>query len=256
MFFSVAPGVGITPPHYRELISSPGLATVPVKGKKTMAVKVIVTGVTGMVGEGVLLECLRNGQVESVLAVCRKPLDLTDPKLKILLAPDFLAIDAVAAQLEGYDACFYCAGVSSNGITEQDYTRITYDTTLHFASVASQANPRIVFSFVSGYLADSSEQGRVMWARVKGKTENALMKMFPGMEYNFRPALMRPMPGQKHFHGYNRLTHKILYPILSPFLPACSIQQIAQAMINVTLIGYEKPILEVSDIKKLAAKRD
>jgi nucleoside-diphosphate-sugar epimerase len=220
-----------------------------------MGIKVIVTGVTGMVGEGVLLECLRNDRVESVLAVCRKPLDQSDPKLKVFLAPDFLAIDATPAKLEGYDACFYCAGVSSNGVTEQDYTRITYDTTLHFASVALQANPGIVFSFVSGHLADSSEQGRVMWARIKGKTENALMKMFHGKEYNFRPALMRPMPGQKHFHGYNRWTHKILYPVLSLFFPACSIQEIARAMINATLMGYEKPILEVSDIKKLAATR-
>jgi hypothetical protein len=119
-----------------------------------------------------------------------------------------------------------------------------------------QADPRIVFSFVSGHLADSSEQGRVMWARVKGRTENALMKMFPGREYNFRPALMRPMPGQKHFYGYNRWTHKILYPVLSLFFPACSIQQIARAMINATIMGYEKPILEVSDIKKLAAGPD
>jgi nucleoside-diphosphate-sugar epimerase len=219
-----------------------------------MGIDVIVTGVTGMVGEGVLLECLRNDRVDSVLAVCRKPLALTHAKLKELVAPDFLAIDAATAQLEGYDACFYCAGVSSNGVTEQDYTRITYDTTLHFASVASRANPRIVFNFVSGQLTDSSERGRVMWARVKGKTENALMKMFHGKEYNFRPALMRPMAGQKHFYGYNRWTHKILYPLLSLFFPACSIQQIARAMINVTLMGYGKPILEVSDIKNLAAR--
>lgn len=218
-------------------------------------INVILTGVTGMVGEGVLLECLRNGQVESVLAVCRKPLDLAHPKLEVLVAPDFLAIYAPAARLEKYDACFYCAGVSSNGVTPEDYTRITYETTLHFASVAFAANPRLVFSFVSGHLTDSSERGRVIWARVKGRTENALMRMFPGQEYNFRPALMRPMPGQKHFYGYNRLTHKVLYPVLSLFFPACTIQEIAQAMINVTRMGYEKPILEVSDIKKLAARR-
>jgi nucleoside-diphosphate-sugar epimerase len=217
-----------------------------------MGINVIVTGVTGMVGEGVLLECLRNQQVDSVLAVCRKELDLTHPKLKIFIAPDFIKIDAAAAQLTGYDACFYCAGVSSNGVTEEDYTRITYDTTLHFATVVLQANPHIVFNFVSGRQTDSSEQGRVMWARIKGKTENALLKMFDGKEYNFRPALMRPMPGQKHFYGYNWWTHKILYPVLSLVFPACSIQQITQAMINATLMGYEKPILEVRDIKKLA----
>jgi hypothetical protein len=215
-----------------------------------MGINVIVTGVTGMVGEGVLLECLGNRQVDSVLAVCRKALDLTHPKLKVLVAADFFAI--TAAQLAGYDACFYCAGISSNGMTEQDYTRITYDTTLHFATVALQANPRMVFNFVSGYQTDSSETGRVMWARIKGKTENALLRLFDGKEFNFRPALMKPMPGQKHLYGYNGWTHKILYPVLSLVFPACSIQQIAQAMINATTMGYEKPILEVRDIKKLA----
>jgi hypothetical protein len=187
-----------------------------------------------------------------VLAVCRKALDLTHPKLKVFVAPDFLKIDAATAQLTGYDACFYCAGASSNGVTEDDYTRITYDTTLHFATVAFQANPHIVFNFVSGYGTDSSEKGRVMWARIKGKTENALLRLFDGKEFNFRPALMKPMPGQKHFYGYNGLTHRILYPVLSLVFPACSIQQITQAMINATLMGYEKPILEVRDIKKLA----
>ena len=213
-----------------------------------MGISVMVTGVTGMVGEGVLLECLRNTQVDSVLAVCRQALDLAHPKLKVFVAPDFLKIDAATAPLTGYDACFYCAGVSSNGVTEADYTRITYDTTLHFATVALQANPHIVFNFVSGHLADSSEQGRVMWARIKGKTENALLKMFDKKEYNFRPALMRPVPGQQHFYGYNKWTHKILYPLLSLVFPACSIQQITQAMINATLRGYEKPILEVREI--------
>ncbi len=219
-----------------------------------MGINVIVTGVTGMVGEGVLLECLQNHRVDSVLAVCRKALDLSHPKLKVFVAPDFLQIDGAGTQLRGYDACFYCAGVSSNGVTEEDYTRITYDTTLHFAAATLQANRHIVFNFISGHLADSSEQGRVMWARIKGKAENALLKMFAGKEYNLRPALMQPMPGQKHFYGYNRWTHKILYPLLSLFFPACSIQQIAQAMINATLMGYEKPILEVSDIRKLAAR--
>jgi hypothetical protein len=219
-----------------------------------MGINVIVTGVTGMVGEGVLLECLQNHQVDSVLAVGRKALDLSHPKLKVFVAPDFLQIDGAGTQLRGYDACFYCAGVSSNGVTEEDYTRFTYDTTLHFAAATLQANRHMVFNFISGHLADSSEQGRVMWARIKGKTENALLKMFAGKEYNLRPALMQPMPGQKHFYGYNRWTHKILYPLLSLFFPACSIQQIAQAMINATLMGYEKPILEVSDIRKLAAR--
>jgi hypothetical protein len=218
-----------------------------------MGIKVIITGVTGMVGEGVLLECLQNPRVDSVLAVVRKPLDLDHPKLKQFLAPDFLKIDAGAAELKGYDACFYCAGVSSNGMTEENYTRITYDTTIHFAEVIRQLNPGLVFSFVSGYQTDSSEKGTVMWARVKGKTENALLKIFPQKEYNFRPALMKPMQGQKAFYGYNLWMHKRLYPVLRFVFPACSLQEIAWAMMNATTMGYEKQILEVGDIRKLAA---
>jgi len=217
-----------------------------------MGIKVIITGVTGMVGEGVLLECLQNHKVDSVLAVCRKSLDLTHPKLRVWIAPDFLAIDFRAEQLKGYDACFYCAGVSSNGVDEARYTKITYDTTLHFATLTLEANPQIVFNFVSGYQTDSTEKGKVMWARIKGKTENELIKMLPGKEYNFRPALMKPMPGQKQFYGYNKWMHKLLYPILSFVFPACSIQEIAQAMINATISGFEKPVLEVSDINRLA----
>ena len=218
-----------------------------------MGIKVIITGITGMVGEGVLLECLQNPEVTAVLAVCRKPLDQTHPKLQTFLAPNFLDLDPGSFQLKGYDACFYCAGVSSNGLLEEEYTRITFDTTIHFATVASQLNPNIVFNFVSGYQTDSSETGKVMWARVKGRTENALIKMFPKRSFNFRPALMKPMPGQKHFHGYNLWMHKILYPVLRFVFPACTIQEIAQAMINATTTGYSKPILEVDDIKRLAA---
>lgn len=219
-----------------------------------MGIKVILTGVTGMVGEGVLLECLQNHKVDSVLAVCRKSLDLTHPKLKVWIVPDFLAIDFHNEQIKGYDACFYCAGVSSNGADEMNYTKITYDTTLHFATLTLQANPQIVFNFISGYKTDSTEKGKVMWARIKGKTENALMKMFPGKEYNFRPALMKPMPGQKQFYGYNRWMHEILYPILSFVFPTCTIQEIAQAMINAATSGFEKSVLEVSDIKRLASE--
>src|SRR6266404_8024399 len=115
-----------------------------------MGIKVIVTGITGMVGEGVLLECLQNPKVEAVLAVCRKPLDLTHPKLQTFLVTDFLKLDSSSTQLKGYDACFYCAGVSSNGVSEEDYTRITFDTTIHFASATLQANRQIVFNFISG----------------------------------------------------------------------------------------------------------
>ena len=206
-----------------------------------------------MVGEGVLMECLQNPKVESVLAVCRKPLDRTHSKLQTYLVLDFLELYPHDSRLKGYDACFYCAGISSNGVSEADYTRITFDTTIHFAEVVMQAYPRPVFNFVSGYQTDSSEVGKVMWARVKGRTENALIKMFPGRVFNFRPALMKPVPGQKQFRGYNLWMHKIFYPVLRFVFPACTIKEIAQAMINATTTGYDKPILEVADIKKLAA---
>jgi len=218
-----------------------------------MGIRVIITGVTGMVGEGVLLECLQNQGVDSVLVVARKPLDLAHPKLEIFISPDFLKIDGNSRELKGYDACFYCAGVSSNGVSEDDYTKITYDTTLAFAAALLKANPKIVFNFVSGYQTDSSENGSVMWARIKGKTENALIKMFPEKEHNFRPALMKPMSGQKHFYGYNFWMHKLLYPVARFVFPACTIQEIARAMINAVTLGYDKPVLEVADIKKLAA---
>ncbi|MDB5038766.1 MAG: hypothetical protein JWQ35_2294 [Bacteriovoracaceae bacterium] len=218
-----------------------------------MGIKVIITGITGMVGEGILLECLQNPKVEAVLAVCRKPLDLAHSKLQTLLTPDFLKLDLNSIELKGYDACFYCAGVSSNGVSEEQYTRITFDTTIHFANLVSQLNPKLVFNFISGYQTDSSETGKVMWARVKGRTENALMKMFPERNYNFRPALMKPMPEQRHFYGYNLWMHKILYPVLHFVFPSCTIQEIAQAMINAATEGYSKEILEVNDIKKLAA---
>ncbi len=133
-----------------------------------MGIKVIITGITGMVGEGVLLECLQNPEVDAVLAVRRKPLDQPHPKLETFLVPNFLDLGPGSFQLKGYDACFYCAGVSSNGVPEEEYTRITFDTTIHFATVVSQLNPKIVFNFVSGYQTDSSEAGKVMWAQVKG----------------------------------------------------------------------------------------
>lgn len=139
---------------------------------KTM--KVIITGATGMVGEGVLLECLQQELVKEILLVGRRHYDLNHPKVKELLVTDFLDIEPYADQLQGYDACFYCAGVSSVGMNEKDYTRITYDTTIAFAQVVLKKNPHMVFTYVSGQGTDSSESGRLMWARVKGRTENEI----------------------------------------------------------------------------------
>ncbi|KAF2512810.1 NAD-dependent epimerase/dehydratase family protein [Flavobacterium zhairuonense] len=212
--------------------------------------KVIITGATGMVGEGVLFECLANKNVTEVLIVNRKHYNLDHPKLKELLIPNFLQLENFSEQLKGYDACFYCAGISSIGIKEEEFTRITYDTTLSFAKQLFQLNPATVFNFVSGNRTDSSEIGKVMWARVKGKTENALMKLYGKNQYNFRPAIMKATKGQVNV----KRVYKILAPIIAPFFPqkTLTLQQVGRAMINAVLKGYPKQILEVDDISQLA----
>ncbi|ANE53573.1 hypothetical protein SY85_17700 [Flavisolibacter tropicus] len=212
--------------------------------------KVIITGATGMVGEGVLLECLQNEKVSDVLIVSRRHYDLQHPKLKELLVPDFFNIEAFAEQLKIYDACFYCAGISSIGVKEDAYTKITYDTTLHFAKVLLGLNPNMVFNFVTGRHTDSTEQGKSMWARVKGKTENALLKLpFKG-QYNFRPGFMKPFKEQKNVKAVFKPII-FLYPKLFS-ASSLTMEQVGRAMIKTVTNGYRKQILEVSDIKELS----
>src|SRR4030095_5195943 len=147
-----------------------------------------------------MLECLESGAVEKVLSVSRKPTNHTHPKLEQLLVPDFQKLGDVEAKLTGYDGCFYCAGVSSVGMSEADYTAITYDTPVAFASELAKLNPSMLFVHISAASTDSSENGKLMWARVKGRAENALMRLpFKGV-YNFRTGLMTPTPGQKHMN--------------------------------------------------------
>lgn len=216
--------------------------------------KVIITGSTGMVGEGILLECLSNPNVEEILIVNRRPYEgKRNFKLKEVIVSDFFNLEEVKDELKGYDSCFYCAGKSSVGMNEQDYTQITYNTVMLFAKTLLSLNPGMTFCHVSGASTDSSEKGKVMWARIKGKAENDLMKLSFKAVYNFRPALMKPTAGQKYLSGYNKM-YPALYPILSLFIPnkACTIQEIGQAMINSVLKGYSKHVLEVKDIKLLA----
>ena len=215
--------------------------------------RVMITGATGMVGEGVLLECLEHPAIEQVLIVNRKPYPVKHPKLSELIVPDFLHLDSFADRLTGYNACFYCAGVSSAGMSEADYTRITYDITIHFAETLVSLNPQMVFDFVSGSLTDSTEKGRVMWARVKGRTENALMKLgFPNV-YNFRPGFMKPTPGQRNVKWYYGFIGW-LYPVLRALLPnqVSTMKDVGLAMINSVLKGYPKSVLEIEDINLLA----
>jgi uncharacterized protein YbjT (DUF2867 family) len=218
-----------------------------------MKIKVIITGATGMVGEGVLLHCLDNPAIEQVLIVNRKHYDRQHPKLKELLVPDFMDLTKVTAQLTGYDACFFCAGVTSVGKKEPEYTHLTYDITLNFAKTVADLNPGMVFTYVSGSSTDSTEEGSVMWARVKGRTENALFQLPYKKAYAFRPGIMKPVDGQQSLNGVYRW-FMWLYPVVNFFAPksTLTLHQVGQAMINAVTKGYDKAVLEVGDIRELA----
>jgi uncharacterized protein YbjT (DUF2867 family) len=222
-------------------------------GTDVTKLRVIITGATGMVGEGVLLECLEHPVIEQVLIVNRKPYGAKHSKLKECIIPDFLDLDGFTDQLAGYDACFYCAGVSSAGMSESEYAHITYDVTVHFAQTLASLNPQIVFVYVSGSLTDSSEKGRIMWARVKGKTENALTRCGFRNVYNFRPGFMKPITGQKNIKSYYKAIGW-LYPLLRALLPnqVSTLREVGLAMINSVLKGYPKQVLEIKDINALA----
>ncbi len=216
-------------------------------------IKVIITGATGMVGEGVLHEALLHPKIEAVLVVNRKPCGVVHPKLKEVICPDFFDLKPIEEQLKGYDACFFCLGVSSVGMKEPEYYKLTYTLTLGFAETLAQLNPDIIFEYISGAATDSSEKGRSMWARVKGKTENDLAKLPFKKEYNFRPGYMHPTPGLKNTNKYYKYI-TWLYPILKAIAPntVSSLKEMGLAMINAALLGYERQILEVKDIKILA----
>jgi len=199
----------------------------------------------------VLLACLDHPEIERVLSVARRPSGHAHPKLQELLVPDFRELGAVESQLTGYDACFYCAGVSSVGMTEADYTRITYDTPLAFATTLARLNPSLVLVHISGSHTDSTEQGKVMWARVKGKAENALMRLPLRGVYNMRPALMKPVPGQKNVKRSYRIA-LVLYPVMNLFFPGLTLTQVARAMIRCVREGAPKQVLEPADIKALS----
>jgi nucleoside-diphosphate-sugar epimerase len=201
-------------------------------------IKVIITGATGMVGEGVLFECLHNPKVSDLLLINRRHYELQHPKLKELIVPDFFQLNQFAEKIKGYDACFFCAGVSSVGMKEDKYTRITYDTTMAFAKTLLAVNSSMVFTYVSGSHTDSSEKGKLMWARVKGRTENDLMKLPFKAEYNFRPGAMLPFAGQKNWKALYKFIVKIIKAV-SP-KNVLTMQEVGQAMINAVAVGYPK----------------
>jgi len=221
---------------------------------RTGALKInaVVFGATGMVGEGVLYKTLEHPEVESVLAIVRKPTNVSNPKLKEIVHKDFFDYSAIEGHFKGYNACFFCLGVSSIGMNEKDYTRVTYDLTLNAAKILLKYNNDMTFCYVSGLGTDSTEKGRLMWARVKGKTENDLTALPFKAVYSFRPGFINPIRGLKHAYGISKVI-SVVYPLLKSLLLnyACELEDIGIAMIQTVKTGYEKKILENKDITLL-----
>ena len=220
-----------------------------------MTINAIITGATGMVGKGVLLECLESDAVGSVLAVGRRPVGLSHPKLKEIVLADFSKTDGIKAELAAFDACYYCVGVSSMGMSEADYRKATCDLTLDFARVVAEVSPQATFCFVAASGTDAAS--KTMWARIKGETENALLALPFASAYMFRPAYIHPMKGVKSrvamYNAILALT-KGIYPVLRALFPkhTTTSENIGKAMINAALHGARRPVLESDDINKLA----
>jgi len=221
---------------------------------------VIVFGATGMVGSGVLIECLEDPRVRSVLALGRQRCGVIHPKLREHIRSDFFDYGDAKADLKGHDACFFCLGVSVVGKTEAAYHRMTYELTLSAAKVMAELNPGLTFCYVSGEGTDSTERGRYMWARVKGKTENQLLRM-PLNAYLFRPGYIQPMKGVRSKTTWYQAFYNVaapLYPLLKRLLPrhVTTTENVGRAMIRVAADGYSKRALENRDINALAARVD
>lgn len=214
--------------------------------------KVIITGTTGMIGEGILLECLNDDRISTILSVSRKPTGKVHPKLKEYIVSDFLSLKEDDEILKGYDACFFCAGISSIGISPADYERISYDTTLQFARAVGP-NPNMSFIYVSGSGTDSKEKGRLHWARVKGKTENDLMKLPFKQAFGFRIGIVEIAKGQKHVLPFYKYVSWLI-PVLKIVSPNIlnTMKQVANAMIVVSSNGYANNVIHVKDIHQMS----
>ena len=217
---------------------------------------VLLFGASGMVGQGVLRECLLDPEVTTVLSIVRSSTGQQHPKLREIVHKDFLDFSSIESELSGFDACFFCLGVSSAGMSEENYRRITYDITLAAAQTLVKLNPNMTFIYVSGAGTDSSERGRVMWARVKGQTENALLRLPFKAAYMFRPAVIVPLHGIKSRTRLYRVSYAVLGPLL-PLLKALmpkyvtTTEKLGRAMLIAAKRGAPKPVLENSDINKL-----
>ena len=217
---------------------------------------VLLFGATGMIGQGVLRECLLDAGVARILSVVRRPTSERDPKLAELVARDIDDLETYESQLAGVDACFFCAGVSSAGMSEAEYTRVTHDLTLAVGRTVARVAPGAVFIYVSGQGTDSTERGRSMWARVKGRTENALLALPFRAAYMFRPGYIQPLHG---IRSKTRL-YRVGAAVIAPFVPllrrlapaaVTTTEQVGRAMLAVARTGYARPHLEPSDINAL-----
>jgi uncharacterized protein YbjT (DUF2867 family) len=215
--------------------------------------KVILFGATGMVGQGVLRECLLDPDVTSVLVVGRSPTGQQNPKLREIRHDNFMDFSPIESDLTGFDACFFCLGVSSVGMDEARYRHLTYDITIATATVLAKLNPSMVFIYVTGQGTDSTEQGRLMWARVKGKTENDLLKLPFKAAYMFRPAGIQPLHGIRSKTAWYQAIYVVAAPLLTLLNRVApkymtTTEQVGRAMIKVARNGYPKPVLESEDI--------
>jgi hypothetical protein len=220
-----------------------------------MKINAIITGVTGMVGEGVLMESLIHPDVEKVLVINRRPCGVTHDKLTEIVHENFFDISPIADRLKGYNACFFCLGVSSVGLKEDKYFALTYTLTMHVAEILAKNNSGMTFCYVSGAGTDSTEKGKLNWARVKGKTENELSKLPFNKVYNFRPGFIQPSKGAKNIKPvYKPII--FLAPVLKLLMPkfVSTLKELGLAMINSVLYGYNKTALEVTDIIALSKK--
>jgi len=218
--------------------------------------KVILFGATGMIGQGVVRECLLHPGVETVLSIGRSAGGQQHPKLRELMHRDFFDFSAIESELSGWDACFFCLGVSSAGMTEIRYRRITYDLTLAAAETLVKLNPGMTFVYVSGAGTDSTERGRIMWARVKGQTENALLRLPFKAAYMFRPGVIVPLDGIRSKTKIYRMGYALARPLLRSMYPRfpkyiTTTEQVGHAMIRVAQEGFPKSVLESSDINQL-----
>lgn len=220
-----------------------------------MKIRAIITGATGMVGEGVLKECLLHPDVEKVLVINRRPCGVAHPKLSEIIHSDFFDISPLSGRLTGYNACFFCLGTSSVGMNKEKYYSVTYTLTMHIAGILAGLNPEMTFCYISGAGTDSTENGRLAWARVKGKVENDLKKLPFKQVYNFRPGFLMPSADLKNTKG-PYFFFKAFYPVFKLVAPkfVTTLEELGLAMINAVQKGYDKQIIEVKDILELSKR--